>query len=229
MEFDKESISQATLKKIEKYTKQETFQPQYVSKVSMAAGALCMWVRSLEDFSKALKVVAPKRQRKLYAEEQLKKKIEYLEALEAEFNKLSKMLQDLEDTYNAKTAEMANYKAALDDLQKKIDRGDKLVSGLSGEKTRWEATIIDLDEQYEKLVGDCILAAAFMSYCGPFPSEFRNDLISNWISLIQSENVPHTSGFDFSNFMAGAAKARQWQINGLPTDKFSTENGVFVT
>jgi hypothetical protein len=35
----------------------------------MAAGALCMWVRSLEDFSKALKVVAPKRQRKLYAEE----------------------------------------------------------------------------------------------------------------------------------------------------------------
>lgn len=177
MEFDKESISQATLKKIEKYTKQESFQPQAVSTVSMAAGALCMWVRSLEDFSKALKVVAPKRQRKLYAEEQLKKKIEYLEALETEFNKLSKMLQDLEDTYNAKTAEMAKYKAALDDLQKKIDRGDKLVSGLSGEKTRWEATIIDLDEQYEKLVGDCILAAAFMSYCGPFPSEFRNELI----------------------------------------------------
>jgi dynein heavy chain len=49
------------LKKIEKYTKQENFQPQYVSKISMAAGALCMWVRSLEDFSKALKVVAPKR------------------------------------------------------------------------------------------------------------------------------------------------------------------------
>jgi dynein heavy chain len=94
------------------------------------------------------------------------------------------MLKDLEDTYNAKTAEMAKYKAALDDLQKKIDRGDKLVSGLSGEKTRWEATIIDLDEQYEKLVGDCVLAAAFMSYCGPFPSEFRNGLISNWISLI---------------------------------------------
>jgi len=134
--------------------------------------------------------------------------MEYLEALEAEFNKLSKMLKDLEDTYNTKTAEMAMYKAALDDLQKKIDRGDKLVSGLSGEKTRWEATIIDLDEQYEKMIGDCALAAAFMSYCGPFPSEFRNDLISNWTALIQSENVPHTAGFDFSGFMAGPAKAR---------------------
>jgi hypothetical protein len=42
------------------------------------------------------------------------------------------------------------------------------------------------------------------------PESNLNDLISNWISLIQAENVPHTSGFDFSNFMAGAAKARQW-------------------
>lgn len=41
--------------------------------------------------------------------------------------------------------------------------------------------------------------------------------------------IPFTNGFDFSDFMAGAALARKWQINGLPTDKFSTENGVFVT
>lgn len=77
---------------------------------------------------------------------------------------------------------MAKYKAELDDLQVKIDRGDKLISGLSGEKTRWEATLIDLDDQYSKLPGDCILASAFMSYCGPFPSEYRDDLMSNWVS-----------------------------------------------
>jgi dynein heavy chain len=29
--------------------------------------------------------------------------------------------------------------------------------------------------------------------------------------------------------MAGPAQAREWQTKGLPTDKFSTENGVFVT
>lgn len=44
-----------------------------------------MWVRSLEDYAKALKVVGPKREKKAYAEEQLKKKIEYLEKLESEF------------------------------------------------------------------------------------------------------------------------------------------------
>lgn len=210
MEFDKERISQATLKKIERYTKMENFQPQYVVKVSVAAGALCQWVRSLEDYSKALKVVAPKRQKKAYAEEQLRKKMAVLEGLEAEFQKLADKLAELEETYNRTTSDMAAYKAELDSLQVKIDRGDKLISGLSGEKTRWEATLIELDEQYDFLIGDCILAAAFMSYCGPFPSEYRDSLISSWISRVELHKIPFTRGFDFAEFMAGAAQARAW-------------------
>jgi len=34
-----------------------------------------MWVRSIEDYSKALKIVAPKREKKRNAEEQLKQKM----------------------------------------------------------------------------------------------------------------------------------------------------------
>ena len=41
--------------------------------------------------------------------------------------------------------------------------------------------------------------------------------------------MPHTKGFDFAEFLASKAIARQWQQDGLPTDDFSTENGVFVT
>lgn len=229
MEYDKENISQVILKKIEKYTRMDNFKPEHVTKISQAAGALCSWVRSLEDYSKALKVVAPKRAKKAFAEEQLRKKMAILEELEAEFQKLADKLAELENIYNTTIADMSKYKAELDALQVKIERGEKLVSGLAGEKTRWEATLIELDETYEQLIGDCILAAAFMSYCGPFPSEYRDTLILNWISCVEMHNIPFTRGFDFADFMAGAAQAREWQINGLPTDKFSTENGVFVT
>mmetsp|Transcript_20737 Transcript_20737/g.31918 ORF Transcript_20737/g.31918 Transcript_20737/m.31918 type:complete len:345 (-) Transcript_20737:3282-4316(-) len=211
MEFNPEKdISANTLKKIEKFTKMESFQPQYVSRVSLAAGALCQWVRSLEDYSKALKVVAPKRQKKAFAEEQLAKKIAFLEDLEAEFQQLADKLAELQLTHDKTLAEKDSYENELNNLEQKIERGDKLISGLAGEKTRWEATLIELDETYEKLVGDCILAAAFMSYCGPFPSEYRDSLISNWVSMIELHKIPFTSGFDFSVFMAGAAIARQW-------------------
>ena len=177
MTFDKENIQQKTMKAIEKYTKLETFNPAYVEAKSIAAGKLCLWVRSIEDYAKALKVVGPKREKKQYAEEQLRKKIEYLNKLEADFKELSDRLAELDNTFKKTDAEMSGYKLELDELQTKIDRGEQLVTGLAGEKMRWEASLIDLDDQYEKLVGDCVLAAAFMSYCGPFPSEYRDNLV----------------------------------------------------
>lgn len=229
MLFDKENIGQATLKKIEKYTRMESFQPAAVTKVSTAAGALCQWCRSLEDYAKALKVVGPKRAKKAYAEEQLAQKLAELAKLESDYNILAARLAELEQQHQEAATALAGYKRELDGLQVKIDRGERLVSGLAGEKTRWEAQVLELDSQYEKLIGDCILAAAFMSYCGPFPSEYRDGLISDWLSTVEAEKIPYTQGFDFSDFMAGAAQARAWQLNGLPTDKFSTENGVFVS
>lgn len=66
--------------------------------------------------------------------------------------------------------------------------------------------MIELDDQYQKMVGDCILAAAFMSYCGPFPSEYRDDLISNWIMVIESHDIAYTRGFNFADFMADPAQ-----------------------
>ncbi len=207
MQYDKENIPQKTLKAIEKYTKLENFNPEFVGQKSSAAGKLCLWVRSIEDYAKALKVVGPKREKKAYAEEQLRKKIEYLTSLQNEFQVLADRLEELENIFQKTNAEMSAYKAELDDLQTKIDRGEQLVSGLGGEKTRWEASLIDLESQYDKLVGDCILAAAFMSYCGPFPSEYRDNLVANWKITVEHEKIPYTTKFEFSEFLAGAALA----------------------
>jgi hypothetical protein len=60
-----------------------------------------LWVRSVEDYSKALKIVAPKRAKKAYAEEQLRKKLAYLEELETEFNALAAKLAELQNTYDS--------------------------------------------------------------------------------------------------------------------------------
>jgi dynein heavy chain len=61
MEFNKDDISQKTLKRIESYTKEPTFTPEYMTNKSAAAGALCKWVRAIEDYAKCLKIVEPKR------------------------------------------------------------------------------------------------------------------------------------------------------------------------
>ena len=49
--------------------------------------------------------------------------------------------------------------------------------GLEGTKEGWYNRRDSLGKKYEFLVGDSLVSAAFMSYAGPFPSEFRDHYI----------------------------------------------------
>ncbi len=46
---------------------------------------------------------------------------------------------------------------------------------------------------------------------------------------VRSLNIPCSDAFDFSLFLADPSNVRDWNIQGLPADAFSTENGVMVT
>lgn len=133
-----------------------------------------------------------------------------LKQLTDEFDALMAKLNALEEEFQEAEMKKKRLQESLADLQVLIDRGDKLVQGLSGEKTRWEAQIIDLDDQFQKLIGDSILSAAFMSYCGPFPSEYRDELITNWIMMVQNNEIPYSNGFSFADFMADPSLQRKW-------------------
>lgn len=229
MELEKEKISAKTLKKIEGYTKEADFTPELMMKKSAAASALCTWVRAIEDYAKCLKIVNPKREKKAIAEATVQRLKDNLAQYQEEFDELQRRLNELERVIKEKQMEMDRLKASLQALQSKIDRGEKLVSSLAEEKANWIVRLAGFELDESHLLGDCILAAAFMSYCGPFPSSYRNNLNELWLEKIIEERVSYTKGFKFTEFLAGKAQARKWQTDGLPTDDFSTENGVFVT
>lgn len=43
----------------------------------------------------------------------------------------------------------------------------------------------NLDENLRYLVGDCLVAAAFLSYAGPFLSTYRDELVTNtWLKQV---------------------------------------------
>jgi hypothetical protein len=49
-----------------------------------------------------------------------------------------------------------------------------------------------------------------MSYCGPFPSDYRDDLVSSWIDRVTMEKIPFSGDFKFSSFMASDGEKRYW-------------------
>ena len=98
----------------------------------------------------------------------------------------------------------------------KLERAEKLMSGLAGEKGRWEISLGGFDAQQEALYGDCVISAAFMSYAGPFGASFRNRLVSEeWMAFVKENKILVTPGFEFASFLVDPAVVRGWNLQGL--------------
>lgn len=93
--LEKDNMSETTMKKIEVYTRRNDFLPQILTQKSLVAGALCSWVRAVEEYHKALKIVNPKIAKKEAAEALLRQLEEQLKAMQDEFAILSEKLQSL--------------------------------------------------------------------------------------------------------------------------------------
>ncbi|KAM6949562.1 LOW QUALITY PROTEIN: dynein axonemal heavy chain 2 [Aplochiton taeniatus] len=228
--FDKDNISDRVLKKIGQYCTQPDFQPEIIGRVSGAAKSLCMWVRAMEVYGRIFRVVEPKRNRLNSAMEQLAEKQASLAEAQNKLREVAEKLELLKKQYDEKLAMKENLRKKSEDMEVKLDRAGKLVSGLAGERIRWEQTVIGLEKNMGYLVGDCLLAASFLSYMGPFLSNYRDELVSSiWIKQMRELEVPCSPGFSFAVFLSKPTAVRDWNIQGLPSDAFSTENGVIVT
>ncbi|XP_045081518.1 dynein axonemal heavy chain 2 isoform X2 [Coregonus clupeaformis] len=227
--FDKDNISDRVLKKIGQYCTQPDFHPEIIGRVSLAAKSLCMWVRAMEVYGRIFRVVEPKRARLNGAMSQLAEKQASLAEAQAKLREVGEKLELLKRQYDEKLAQKEELRRKSEDMEIKLDRAGKLVSGLAGERIRWEETVVGLEKNMGFLVGDCLLAAAFLSYMGPFLSNYRDELVSKWMKQVRELEVPCSPGFSFAVFLSKPTAVRDWNIQGLPSDAFSTENGVIVT
>ncbi|GLG99034.1 Dynein heavy chain, cytoplasmic, partial [Gryllus bimaculatus] len=223
-EFDKDNISEKTLKKIAVYTANPEFEPE---KVGIVTAAL-----------------------------RLKQKL--LAEAEAKLKELTDLLAKLEKEYEEKQLQKEELRKKAELLMAKLQRARALVDGLSGERSRWEATILSLEAEYRGLPGDCLMATAFLSYTGPFLTLYREKLLAKWkatVSIgprrasaalpcrscnaalawdanglqVNEFEIPTTEEFSAAKFLTDQTTIREWNIQGLPSDDFSTENGIIVT
>ncbi|KAM6163721.1 dynein axonemal heavy chain 2 [Rhynchocyon petersi] len=228
--FDKDNISDKVLKKIGAYCAQPDFQPDIIGRVSLAAKSLCMWVRAMELYGRLYRVVEPKRARMNAALTQLQEKQAALAEAQEKLREVAEKLEMLKKQYVEKLTQKEELHKKSEEMELKLERAGMLVSGLAGEKARWKETVKGLEEDLGYLVGDCLLAAAFLSYMGPFLTNYRDEIVNQiWMKKIWEQQVPCSPHFTFDNFLSNPTKVRDWNIQGLPSDAFSTENGIIVT
>lgn len=135
----------------------------------------------------------------------------------------------MNDEFDAMTTKKAQLEENIDICSKKLDRAEKLIAGLGGEKDRWSEAAKELGERYHNITGDVLLSAGIVAYLGAFTVDFRQECVQSWLKLCKEKGIPCSKNFSLSGTLGQPVVIRSWQIAGLPVDSFSIDNGIVVS
>ena len=221
-------LPESVIKKLRtNYLSNPEFEPDKVASRSVAAKTIVKWVKAMNNFYDVLKKAEPKR--KKYQEEKanldiankaLSQKVKELDEIKARVAKLRADCEGLQAERNKLADEMALTK-------RRLSKAEELISLLTDEDERWNNAVATIKNEYDKLIGDVFLAAAFVSYLGPFTGSYREVMISDWFKSI-TDKVPVSDNFGLISTMGNPIEIRSWQQYGLPTDAVSVENAIIT-
>ena len=96
-------------------------------------------------------------------------------------------------------------------LMKKMTQATDLIGGLSGEQKRWTEDANGFASEKLRLVGDCAVACAFVSYCGPFNQEYRSYcIVDKYSNECETRHVPVTQNLNIIEFLADIGTIGDW-------------------
>eukprot|EP00392_Amoebophrya_sp_AT5.2_P018141 g18610.t1 len=228
-EFESKSITPGSKAFAQKVVGSADWDTAKIARASKAAGPLGIWVEAQLNYSDILAQLGP-----LTAElESLKREAG---VSQEQITENSKLVAELEDKLVQYKADYATLVAAVEKLKTQMEnvvanasRAEKLMSDLSGEKTRWAESTSEFDAQLTNLHGDTLLSGGFLAYIGFFDMYSRQQLMKTWETFLNDERgIKFSKALSVTDYLATTADRFKWVSNGLPDDELCVENAVII-
>ena len=89
-------------------------------------------------------------------------------------------LQALNDEFAAMTKKKKDLEDNIELCSQKLDRAEKLIHGLGGERDRWSEMASNLGTRLLNITGDVLLSAGTVAYLGAFDVVYRSRIVRGW-------------------------------------------------
>uniref|UniRef100_H0ZEC1 Dynein axonemal heavy chain 5 n=1 Tax=Taeniopygia guttata TaxID=59729 RepID=H0ZEC1_TAEGU len=227
--FQKDSITEETVELLEPYLDMEDYNLETAKKVCGNVAGLCSWTQAMAYFYSINKEVLPLKTNLAFQERRLAAAQMELNSAQNQLDEKQKELDEVQAMYDAAVKEK---QALLDDAaacRRKMNNASVLIEGLGGEKLRWTESSKNFQNQINNLVGNVLLATGFLSYSGPFNQEYRNLLLQLWKKEMDNNKIPYSKNLNLTGMLVDNATVGEWNLQGLPNDDLSIQNGIIVT
>ncbi|KAI1339525.1 dynein heavy chain, N-terminal region 1-domain-containing protein [Xylariaceae sp. FL0016] len=210
------------------YLDNPEFTFEKVNRASKACGPLVQWVEAQVNYSEILDRVGPLREEvDTLAEQALQTKAE-AKAVENTITSLEESISTYKTEYAALISETEAIKTEMSRVQFKVDRSVQLLDSLSSERTRWEDGSKSFETQISTLVGDVLVAAAFLAYSGLYDQMFRKTMTEDWLHQLHLSGINFKPHNPMTEYLSTADERLSWQENALPVDDLCTENAIIL-
>ncbi|KPA79969.1 putative dynein heavy chain [Leptomonas pyrrhocoris] len=228
IQYDKENIPERLIQAIMPLVSSEDFTPKKIAGASQACAAMCQWTHAMVRFHEVNKKVAPLRERLAVAQQANQEAQVKLREAEQQLAEVEKRLADMQHRKEEAEKELEELDQKVKRTALRLERAAMLIDGLAGEKRSWIQSAERLDESAQFLVGDLLVAAGQIAYCGPFTANYRQDLLETWGKELNARSIVHSPQFSIFHTLQDAVATREWVMNGLPMDTLSIENALFA-
>merc|ERR1711871_538356 len=229
-EYKAEDMTEEEVSKLEKIFEHPDMNVKTMEGKSMAAANLCNFVLNTHKYNRIWVKTKPLMDQLDEATASKNAAEASLAAAQAIVDAVNAKLGALAEKFEVASAEKAEVEAQAEKSQQLLGLAERLVGGLESENVRWGQEIEILREAGTTLIGDCMLAAGFVSYVGAFDQENREALWKEtWIPDLVSRSIPMTDNVDPLNMLTTDGKTAKMISEGLPADRISIENGSVIT
>ncbi|XP_072296528.1 dynein axonemal heavy chain 8-like [Eucyclogobius newberryi] len=228
--FQKDTINEEIVELLAPYFSMDDYSLENAKKVCGNVAGLLAWTKAMATFYGINKEVLPLKANLAIQEKKQEQAEAVLNASEAELAEKQAEFDIVKAKSDAATKEKQDLLDDASSCKNKMQAASALIDGLSGEQVRWTEQSQEFKSQINRLVGDVLQLTGFLSYCGPFNQSFRNMLIKEiWEAELKIKKIPFTDNLNLISALVDPPTISEWNLQGLPVDDLSVQNGIIVT
>jgi len=228
--YDARNMTEDLIARLEPYVSSEGFTEAEMRSKSAAAANLCSFVVNLYTFNRIYVKVKPLMDALERAQADRQEAQGQLDAANERVAKIEANLKRLEETLAEANAKKLAAEGDAARCSERLQLANRLVNGLASENERWGVEVARLRETETMLIGDVLLASAFVSYIGAFNNVYRRRLWADtWMVDLKARAIPLSEGSDPLAMLTDEGRTAKMMNEGLPADRVSVENGSIIS